>query len=556
MLGSTSDPTTTMLAICLAFGLALVMIYVHDTVIYHRSNTQSEQNQVPPKYPTLIPYLGNIFPFLLDCPSFIQRATSYAGQLTSSRIAAAPGLNVYLFQDRETIKRIWKKSAVMCAGRVHVYACKYMFGMPEKSLALYAADNSGPFPKPYPGSNVLPQNRIHRILNDGIEAALTGPGFDPTLQRFRKAFMLQISQLKIHEEWIEVSDFRKFVHETVGSSLLQAIFGPGLLLVNPNLVDDLFEFDQALPWLAKGLPAIFLPKPYAVRRRLHSAFKSWYAYARKHFSEEQISEDGDGDPSWGSAWMRHRQQTLGQIKDEDTLAAGDLGVAWASIANVVSASTLALVHVAEESDLALRMQEEVRSEFDGQSLADIDLKKLTSNPFLSSIYAETLRLHVKSFTIASAPLQDVPLGRFILPKGDLGLINSYISHMDDTFWNTRNGCHPLQEFWAERFLIDPADPTSGPSKTTHRQQPRDQSTNGKPFFSLKGLEGSWIPYGGGQLICPGRFLAKSVMIFTCILLLREFDIEILTREIRFSTRSFGFGTEIPNHPIRVRMRRR
>lgn len=48
-------------------------------------------------------------------------------------------------------------------------------------------------------------------------------------------------------------------------------------------------------------------------------------------------------------------------------------------------------------------------------------------------------------------------------------------------------------------------------------------------------------------------LAKNVMIFT--LLTRDFDIQVLTKEIKFSKRWFGFGTEIPEHAIPIRMRR-
>lgn len=217
----------------------------------------------------------------------------------------------------------------MCAGRVHVFACKYLFGMPQRSLSLYAADNSGPFPKPYPGSNVLPENRIHRILNEGIERALTGSGFDPTLRRFREFFMSQINEINASEEWIEIADFRKFIHKTLGLSLIQAIFSPSLVQINPTFMDDLFEFDQALPSLATGIPSLIMPNPYKVRRRLHNHFKRWYSYARQNFTESSINDDKDGDPFWGSNWMRQRQKALEKVQDEDTLAAGDLGVAWA-----------------------------------------------------------------------------------------------------------------------------------------------------------------------------------------------------------------------------------
>lgn len=165
---------------------------------------------------------------------------------------------------------------------------------------------------------------------------------------------------------------------------------------------------------------------------------------------------------------------------------------------------MALVHVAEDEGLLGRVREEVNSKFGQQQLAQVDSKSISSNPLLSSIYAETLRLHVKSFTVVSSPLEDVNLGDFWLPKNSIGLVNSYASHMDNDFWNTKGGLHPLESFWAERFLTDPTDHSSGPVKSSLQDRlptrlhklNHEQSGNDAPYFSLKGLEGSWIPYGG------------------------------------------------------------
>lgn len=137
--------------------------------------------------------------------------------------------------------------------------------------------------------------------------------------------------------------------------------------------------------------------------------------------------------------------------------------------------------------------------------AQLDAKKLSSDALLCSVYAETLRRHGMTHFLVSAPADsDVDLGRWLLPRGSVGVLNSGISHMDATFWNTRNGQHPVTEFWADRFLVDPHDPESGPINPAHRQgpysrpsdrQPSDMG-NDKPYFSMEGTEGSWFPYGG------------------------------------------------------------
>lgn len=158
-----------------------------------------------------------------------------------------------------------------------------------------------------------------------------------------------------------------------------------------------------------------------------------------------------------------------------------------------------LIHVANNVELTKRVREDVVSRLSQGSLADIDLKGLSNSPIISSIYAETLRLHVQTFTVVSSPIENISLGKFWLPRGELGLVNSHLAHTDNEFWNTKEDSFPLDTFWAERFLIDPADPSSGPSKLGPGAS-HHESTNGAPYFSLKGLEGSWIPYGGKQIL--------------------------------------------------------
>jgi hypothetical protein len=121
-------------------------------------------------------------------------------------------------------------------------------------------------------------------------------------------------------------------------------------------------------------------------------------------------------------------------------------------------------------------------------------KKLEKLPLLSSIYAETLRLYAKSYLIACSPYADIQLGTWWLPKGEMGLVNSHNSHIDATFWNTKDGLHPVDKFWADRFIYDPRDSSTGPVKPEFRKLSKPEGS--RPFFSMEGLESAWIPYGG------------------------------------------------------------
>lgn len=252
-----------------------------------------------------------------------------AGGRSSVRVSFLPGMEIHFFQEPDTVREIWKRSTLLKSVNLRLFIYGYIFGMAPRWLALFRADDSGPFPKPYPGSSVAAENRIHHMLYEGTHTALVGSGRNPLLGRFRSNLITRIYDLKIARlDWIEFHDLRQFVSDHLGHSFLHAIFGPNLLRVNPTFVDDLNKFNDVVPLLSKGLPQWLIPKAYRARDTAKSHLKQWYAHARLHFSVDSIAEDGDSDPFWGSSWMRKRQEILNKIGDDDLLASSDLGVAW------------------------------------------------------------------------------------------------------------------------------------------------------------------------------------------------------------------------------------
>lgn len=140
--------------------------------------------------------------------------------------------------------------------------------------------------------------------------------------------------------------------------------------------------------------------------------------------------------------------------------------------------------------------------------------------------------------------------------------------MNPNIWNTGTpeDPHPLDQFWADRFLIYPDDPTSGPLRkdyTAREKEQRNWTLADKvemgPKFSMEGVAGGWIPYGGGQRICPGRHFAKQEIIGTFAMLFTHYDIELLTPENFFPApdmRFFPFGGLPPKEKIPFRIRQR
>ena len=136
-------------------------------------------------------------------------------------------------------------------------------------------------------------------------------------------------------------------------------------------------------------------------------------------------------------------------------------------------------------------------------------------------------------------------------------------HLNASLWNTgsANDSHPVDEFWADRFLTYPDQDTVARENKTHRPMPGSCEEDGPgtaPVFSLKGLEKCWVPFGGGPTMCPGRTFAKNEMLGSFAILSTKFDVELLTQDqdVKPDMSFFSIGVTPPKGNIPFRIRRR
>lgn len=158
-------------------------------------------------------------------------------------------------------------------------------------------------------------------------------------------------------------------------------------------------------------------------------------------------------------------------------------------------------------------------------------------PLLQAIHAETLRLRGHGLFIRKAE-QDVDINGWRIPKGGTTVASSTPRHMDSSVWRDRGGniCPPVDVFYPKRFL---------------------RAEGSSVEFTLKGTEGSWIPFGAGWNICPGRHFAKLQAVFTVALLVSTFDCELRGEGSDGpSMKNFGVGILGPVRKIPFWIRRR
>ena len=187
-----------------------------------------------------------------------------------------------------------------------------------------------------------------------------------------------------------------------------------------------------------------------------------------------------------------------------------------------------------------------------------DLNKLVNGPLLQSIYAETLRLRMSIMSVRSPESSSFKLGPWLFHRGDSIAIFSTAVGMNKDFWNetdSKGRDHPTEEFWADRFVLYPDDPTSGPLK---QPVPRKEKVT-DPTFTMDGTAGSWIPYGGGVRMCPGRTFAKQEMMASLAFLATYFDVELMVDKdfkLKPDMSYYMMGGMPPERKVPFRIRRR
>lgn len=237
-------------------------------------------------------------------------------------------------------------------------------------------------------------------------------------------------------------------------------------------------------------------------------------------------------------------------------------------ANAIPAGMWIILDILLDKDLKDRVMAEMQHSFIDKSLS-FDIEKLCSGPLINSIYLETLRLRVASPVGRTPIIPNLKFGKWQFKQGVGMLSSSWVGGHDPDFWNIGHvkpgGTeeHPVESFWAERFLVYQNDPTSGPVRpATSADKPTKRSSGDdrKARSTLDGTQGYWYPYGGGTRMCPGRFFAKQELIAAAAVALRAFDIELVDPEAASKVRPnmdyFPFGTIPPKGKVAVRMRRR
>ncbi|UJR11042.1 hypothetical protein I4U23_015226 [Adineta vaga] len=368
-------------------------------------------------------------------------------------------------------------------------------------------------------SNIFGSRRVAKDIRESISQALHKTIYSQTLQRpealndlttqFLKHFhqTLDKDRTSLNEEWREC-DLMDLCHRLIFEASTRSLFGDIEGKELKELEKNFLLFNEKFYVFARGLPPWF--------------YKLFYrdAYQGRQKAIQLLVKQRPNESEFITAAREQYQEKFKEVFTSTDVGAHMMILFWASLANTIP-TTFWVLHYLFITDNG-RIFEELRDEIITHN-GDMNKMKLAD-----SIINETLRLIGNIFLMRCTYKEggttlDLHDGRHlqIHPK-DLVCGYPTVFHYDETIFS-----EPYQ-FKYDRFI------------------------------HLNKFPSSYMPFGAGKSMCPGRFFVRNEMKIILITLVKEIELEFLGDEheqrLGFRKNSVGTGVMLPDRDVKVRYR--
>ncbi|PVH97765.1 cytochrome P450 [Periconia macrospinosa] len=529
------------LAYTLGASLSISAVYYVVTLAFFANASSEKGHQKhPPVIPHFFPLIGNIPWQYFWSPIDFFKSSYYAHLQHPVRIRIFTK-DFYIIQGRPNVVAYLAQTSTSNT----IFNASFLrqaCAMPERAIERLGSESEETptyFKRKYLAAAPLyawSSSVIHRYLGGRSAFQLSGRFEDNLRDRFRE------HQASVAPEGIMLSNFRDFFSDDVTAALLDAMCGKGLLERNPSFTRAFGVYCDSLPTFMKQVPRFLAPQAYSAREEVLRAVADWQTWASENYDKSTpgLNEDGD-DPFWGSIFFRERYSTFVQDMgfEPRDMASMELGFLFGASANVTTNTYWCAIDIYKNKALLEDIRKEVQAcRIEGKDDLHFDMHKLMQQPLLQAVFAESLRLRCHNMFIRKTT-ETVNILEWIIPKDRFAIAWSTPGHMDSRVWSDANDTHPVDVFWPGRFLKN-----TGPSESLQ--------------FSLPEKEGSWLPFGSGANICPGRHFAKIHCVVTLAMMVETFDCDILgeSQFLKLDLSKFGMGVLSPSGDVAARISRR
>ncbi|KAH7009626.1 cytochrome P450 [Ilyonectria destructans] len=305
-------------------------------------------------------------------------------------------------------------------------------------------------------------------------------------------------------EALEVINLYQWVRDLMTLATTEALYGPdNPIKKHSGLVQDLWTFERDLPMLLLNVfPSITARVAHNARANLQTALAEYYGAEKDHHED-------------AAQIVKTRANVLRSYGFPGTEVGNfELALLHVATANTIPTLFWFMAQIFTRPELVMRLREEVMpaAQHGTDNEVTIDITTLDQKcPLLVSCYREAIRLSNQAVgnrrVLEDTTVSDGKGNSYLLKKGLNVQMSAEVLHSLKDVWGDN-----VDEFDPERFIE-----ISGKENS--------QTEKAKRL--------SFIPFGGGRNLCPGRnfAFAENLGFVTCLLL--GFDISPLSQDADF-----------------------
>ncbi|KAL8722175.1 MAG: hypothetical protein Q9181_007544, partial [Wetmoreana brouardii] len=295
-----------------------------------------------------------------------------------------------------------------------------------KDMAFIENDRSGISRNPHPQSCTKPEDRVFHNAFKATTDFLTSTHLNATAQNFQAALQRRIENIPVQQDWVEMDDLLGFLRPLIACSTVEAICGLTFLRRFPDFVEIFYGFNGKVHKILYAWPDFLMPRACRARERCIAIMQEWRATT----SEQDFDRNGMMLRRWSYFSKMQGMSDYG-------VACHDLGILWGMLSNSIPSGFWRFWHTLCDLSLLTEAAVEVDAckKTDKEYNSSLDTTKVTTQPLLQSLYAETLRKYVAVYITRTTEWGDAHVLDYRIPKNKLVIINSNTAHMDERNWN-------------------------------------------------------------------------------------------------------------------------
>ncbi|PVH82768.1 cytochrome P450 [Cadophora sp. DSE1049] len=479
---------------------------------WYTSNASVDPRE-PPLFRPKVPFIGHLLGIIQLQADYLQKLCEKVQKpIFTLKIFSA---RIYIITSPDLVQAVYRNAKTLSFDPISTSASKRVFQMTDRQINLLrgsapGVENGEEFPVAKATYKIM-----HATMQPGASLFQMNARALNKFASFLDDIGTQGQEVSLYE-WSK----RRFTIATA-----EALYGP----INPisedeSMIQKLIDFESSVGLLFLDLlPSITCPAGHHARSAFTAAFKRYY--------------DGQHNIN-ASAIIQGRFSVLsaGGMTTDD-IATFDIGILMGATMN----SNPGLFWLISYIYTIPNLLSSIRSELspittlttleDGIREATLNISLLHQKcPLLISAWQETLR--VKTATVANRiVLEDTLLNStYLLKKGSVIQMPCNPMHTSPSNWGSS-----ASNFSPTRFL-----PTSVESLNKDDKKKRKQA---------------FTPFGGGTVLCPGRYFATSEIVGVAAMLALGFEIEG-ARMLDVKLQVMSAQVKHPGGDLPVRIRRR